>query len=212
MAEKDKAQLMVRSLDKIYDFALEGMPALRIDSIEELAGNYVNGSGDLQKEARSLVRWQVTKAGTSGFLSGLGGALTLPVTLPANITHVLFVQVRMIAAIAYMAGLNPRDDKVRTMVYVCLTGKSAADILKGVGIKASQQLATTAIKRIPVAVIHKINRAVGFRLVTKFGTKGTINLGRMIPLAGGVIGGSFDSTTTYACGKTATKIFVADSN
>jgi hypothetical protein len=39
-------------------------------------------------------------------------------------------------------------------------------------------------------VITKINQKVGFRLLTKFGSKGVINLGKMVPLTGGIIGGT----------------------
>ena len=41
-----------------------------------------------------------------------------------------------------------------------------------------------------------MNKAVGFRLVTKFGTKGLINLGKVVLILGGVIGGGLDAFTT----------------
>ena len=44
-----------------------------------------------------------------------------------------------------------------------------------VGLKAGQ----AQVKRIPGEVIKKINQAVGFRMVTKFGSKGVINLGNV---------------------------------
>jgi len=36
----------------------------------------------------------------------------------------------MIAAIAYMGGLNLRDEKVKTLVYTCLVGNFAKDVLQ----------------------------------------------------------------------------------
>jgi uncharacterized tellurite resistance protein B-like protein len=59
------------------------------------------------------------------------------------------------------------------------------------------------------AALTKINRAVGFRLVTKFGTKGVVNLGKAIPLVGGVIGGSIDALSTNKIGNVARDCFVA---
>lgn len=53
----------------------------------------------------------------------------------------------------------------------------------------------------------KINQKVGTRLLTKFGEKGIINLGKMIPLLGGVIGVTFDASGTYIIGKAATNTF-----
>ena len=62
----------------------------------------------------------VVKCTTSGFLNGFGGLIVLPVTLPANVTSVLYVQMRMIASVAYMAGLNVRSDVVQTLIYACM--------------------------------------------------------------------------------------------
>ena len=47
-----------------------------------------------------------------------------------------------------------------------------------------------------------------FRLVTKFGEKGAINLGKAVPLVGGIIGGSFDSITTNTIGNVARDTFI----
>ncbi|GAA0594056.1 hypothetical protein GCM10009001_07720 [Virgibacillus siamensis] len=45
-------------------------------------------------------------------------------------------------------------------------------------------------------------------MVTKFGEKGVVNLGKMVPLLGGVVGGSFDASSTYLIGKAAEKTFI----
>jgi len=138
----------------------------------------------------------------------LGGLLTLPVSIPANIASVLFVQVRMIAAIAHMAGYDVKDDQVKTMVYACLTGNAAKEILKEVGIEIGSKLAVNAIKGISGKTITAINQKVGFRLLTKFGEKGVINLGKAVPLLGGIIGGSVDSYTTNTVGNFARDAFI----
>lgn len=189
-----------------YEKAINGMPGL--DSAQELAQSYMRKGDCRIEQANSLIRWQNTKAGTSGFLSGIGGIITMPVTLPANITSVLYVQIRMIAAIAYMGGHDVRDDQVKSLVYVCLTGNSAKDIMKGPGIAMGTKLTTNSIKSISGKTITAINQKVGFRLVTKFGEKGVINLGKAVPLVGGLIGGSFDSITTNTIGNVARETFI----
>jgi uncharacterized protein (DUF697 family) len=82
------------------------------------------------------------------------------------------------------------------------------DILKGAGLTIGKKLTEQAIKRLSYEAIKRINRAVGFRMITKFGQTGAINLGKGIPLVGGVIGGAFDGTTTYAIGRVAKNLFV----
>ena len=54
----------------------------------------------------------------------------------------------------------------------------------------------------------KINQKVGFRLLTKFGTKGIINIGKAVPFVGGVIGGGFDFTETKLIASRAYKMFI----
>ncbi|MGE6414830.1 EcsC family protein [Planococcus kocurii] len=195
-----------RMLDWAYDKSLNGIPGT--DSAYEMAENFLSKHDDIDKAIDSLIRWQNTKAATSGFLTGLGGLIVMPVTLPANIASVMYVQVRMIAAIAHMKGYDLKDDQVKTFVFVCLTGKSASDILKSTGIKIGNAFAKQSIIKIPGKVIVAINQKVGFKLLTKFGEKGVINLGKAIPIAGGVIGGAFDGIGTGIIGKTAKKVFV----
>lgn len=76
--------------------------------------------------------------------------ITLPVAVPANVGRVLYVQMRMIASIAYIGGFDPREDQVQTLAYACLTGSSVADVLKPTGIRIGEKIAEAGIKRIPV--------------------------------------------------------------
>ncbi len=205
MPEEITESKMLQALDYAYDKAVNGVAGL--DSAVELAESYKKSEDCLHDQCNALIRWQNTKAGTSGFLTGLGGLILMPVTLPANVTSVLYVQIRMIAAIAHLSGQNLKDDKVKTMVYVCLVGNGAAEILKNVGIEVGKKVATNAIKNISGKVITQINQKVGFRLVTKFGEKGIINLGKAVPILGGVIGGTVDTISTNMVGNTARNIF-----
>ena len=113
----------------------------------------------------------------------------------------------MIAAIAHINGYDIYSEQVRTIAYACLTGSSAANILKNMGIKISEKMAVNALKRVPGAILIKINQQVGFRLVTKFGQKGLVNIGKMMPFVGGLIGGAFDTGMTLTIGNIAKKVF-----
>ena len=203
--ESDQSGLM-EILDWVYEKAVGGMPGL--DSAYELAEDHLRGDGSLEDQVNSLIRWQNTKAATSGFLSGIGGFLTMPVTIPANLGSVWFVQIRMIAAIACMGGYDLRDDRVKTLVYACLTTSAAKDILKHAGIDVSKKLAKGALNNLSGKVIRKINKAVGFRLLTKFGEKGVVNLHKLIPLAGGVVGAIVDASATNTIGNIARDTFI----
>jgi hypothetical protein len=49
---------------------------------------------------------------------------------------------------------------------------------------------------------------MGFRLLTKFGEKGAINMGKAVPLLGGLIGLTFGSVATNTIGNTARDTFI----
>lgn len=206
-SDSDNHSFMMQLLDKAYDAAVSGsVPGT--DSAEDLARDYQNDYDEPLKAAEALVRWQNVKAGTSGFVTGLGGLITIPVALPANITSVIYVQIRMIAAIAKIGGYDLHDDRVKTLVFVCLAGNSAKDVLKNAGISVATAAAKGLIKQIPKTVIGQINKAVGFRLITKFGTKGAVNLGKAVPFIGGVLGAAMDAAATNAIGNVAIKTFI----
>ncbi len=203
------ATTITKVLDVAYDKAVEGIPGVPgVEAAEDLAKDYLNDEGSLADQVDTLIRYQVVKASASGFLTGLGGLLTLPVTLPTNLISVMYIQLQTVAAIAHMGGYDVRSDKVKTVCYACLCGNAATDVLKAAGITVGKKLTERAIRQLSFEVIKKVNAAVGFRLVTKFGQTGVINLGKGIPLIGGVVGGAFDGTTTYGIGSVAKNIFI----
>lgn len=196
---------MFQVLEWSYDKAINGLPGM--ETAEELAEKYLSKSNSKEEAIDSFIKWQLAKCATSGFITGLGGIITLPVAIPANISSVIYIQTRMIATIACMRGYDIRDDQVKTLVYVALTGQAAADILKQAGIKVGVKTSHAFIKKIPGEVIKQINSKVGYRLVTKFGEKGIINLGKLVPVVGGIIGGTVDAVGTHTIGKAAKKVF-----
>ncbi|WP_035695424.1 EcsC family protein [Christiangramia portivictoriae] len=210
MQQKTKSKLnqgmILKALDYSYEKAINGMPGF--DSAQEMAESYKGNGKTKVENCNSLIRWQNTKATTSGFVTGLGGLLTMPVAIPANLASVIYVQIRMIAAIAHMGGHDLRDDRVKSLVYVCMAGNTAKDILKDIGIVVGQKVSQKMIANISGKTITRINQAIGFRLLTKFGQRGAINLGKAVPLIGGLIGGTFDGVTTNLIGNTARRTFI----
>lgn len=99
-------------LAAIYEKALDGIPKVS-RSIEDFANDYLSKYDAPDRAATELVKYQVIKCGTSGFLTGLGGILTLPVSVPANISSIFYVQMRTVAAIAKIGGYDVRSDRCR---------------------------------------------------------------------------------------------------
>ena len=162
---------------------------------------------DSEEAIQSLIAWQMAKAGTAGFVTGLGGIITLPAAIPANLASVLFIQLRMTVAIAKIRGYDVRSDQVKTLCVACLAGSAVSDILKDVGIQVGAKMTQQAIMKITGSTIVRVNQAVGFRLVTKAWSTGIFNLTKMVPVIGGIIGGSFDAVMTGAIAHAAKGVF-----
>ena len=90
-------------LDTLYEKCLNGIPRVS-KPVSELADEYIKKYGRTDKAIDKLVRNQLSKNSLNGFVTSFGGFITMPVTLPANITSVIYVQMRMIAAIALIRG------------------------------------------------------------------------------------------------------------
>lgn len=197
-------------LDKVYGFAINGIP--KVDkTIAQLVVEYKSKHKSSEDAIREFVKIQKLKTTTTGFVTGLGGLLTLPVTIPADLASSLYIEIRMIATIAALRGYNINDDRVKTLVYICIVGNSAMDVIKQVGIKGTNQIAAKKLlPKITGEMIKKINQAVGFRLVTKGGSKGLINLGKAIPIFGGIVGGTYNYIETNVYAKKAKKVFNED--
>ena len=211
MSEKEKKTVIsqeevMKILDSCYEKCLNGIPKVS-PSVEEMANDYLKRYKTKEEACKAMIRNQITKCATSGFITGFGGFITMPVTLPANITSVIYVQMRMIACTSYMAGFDLDSDQTQTLVYACLAGVAVNNVIKQAGIKFGVKFANGLIKKIPGKVLIKINQKVGFRFATKFGTKGIINLGKLIPGVGAVIGGGLDLVETKIIAKRSYKWF-----
>lgn len=166
---------------------------------------------DIDKTIARLILESVQAAGVNGFATGLGGFITLPVTIPANMAGALVINARLAAAIAYLRGYDPKDPHVRTVVTLIAVGSNAQQIAKVVGVKVGQKVAMEAIKKLPIAIIREINKKVGFMLLAKYGSKrALVTLAKGIPLVGGVVGGTVDASMTNVIGRTSRSMFPAD--
>lgn len=193
-------------LDSCYEKCLNGIPNIS-PKVEDLANDYLKKYPDKETACKAMIKNQIIKCTTSGFLTGFGGLITLPVSIPANVGSVIYVQMRMIACIAYMSDYELNSDQTQTFVYACLAGVSVNQLVKAAGVKFGIKFANNLIKKLPGKVLTKINQKVGFRFLTKFGTKGIVNLGKMVPGVGALIGGGLDYTETKIIANRAYKWF-----
>ena len=197
-------------LNWIYSKAISGFGG--VDSAYQLANDYLKSEGTIEQKVDRLINWQVTKAATNGVLTGLGGIALMPVMLPANIVGVLYVQIRMISAIAYMGGHDIKSDQVKTLVFISMVGNGAKEILKDLGVKTGEKLLTEFLKNMSSKTLTTINERVGTNVASKMAGSSTSKFAKAIPLAGGLISGTFDAISTRIVGRVAKRIFITNGN
>jgi hypothetical protein len=202
--EASRAQEFVQ---QIVRFGIDGHGPL--ESAEELAATYLEDSRYRNHDDRikSLIRWETSKNFGSGFVTGLGGLITMPVTVPAALGASWMIQARLVGAIAVINGYDVNDDRVRTMIAVSLVGDAGKEAVKRAGIDLSQRAGRAALAKLPGRALIEINKAVGFRLVTKAGSTGVVNITRGIPLLGGIVGGGVDAAMCRAVATAAERNF-----
>lgn len=181
-----------------------------ISSAKELAEEYLNDNSYSSKAdmVNSLINWESTKNFSSGFVSSLGGLLTLPAGVAGDLYVSWVIQARMSAAIAYIYGYDLSQDRTKTFVLATILGDGMKDLLKGLAIDFAGRGAKNLImKGISGATLRAINKAVGVKLFTKAGEKGVINLIKVIPVVSGFIGGGFDVAYCQSVGSAAKLVF-----
>ena len=100
------------------------------------------------------------------------------------------------------------SDETQTFVYACLARVSLNKVVKQATVVFGVKVCNTLVKNLPAKVLTKINQKVGFKFISKYGTKGLVNLGKLVPVVGGVIGGTLDFAETKVIANRAIKWFV----
>ena len=199
--------VLVKVANWLTGAAINGIGPL--SSSRDLAQEYRIDKSYADDDARvkSLIKWEASKNFGTGFLTGLGGFVTMPITVPAGIGAAWAVQARMVGAIAEIYGHSVNESRVQTMILLCLIGSDALAILRQTGVKVGRKVSEKLIEKIPGKILVEINKKVGFRLITKGGEKGIVNLTKCVPIVGGVIAGTVDVLSCRVVGKCAIKMF-----
>lgn len=208
MMQVVKSTKTYKAAEYLINKSINGLQPL-LDGAEKLSRSYTSDLSYFDNDARvtSLIRYESAKAATAGFLTGLGGLAAAPVTIPADLLGNWLLQGRLVATIAYIYGHSLEDDRVRTMVLLTVLGSSMTDVLKEAGVVIGGKVAMNALKQVPGKTLIAINKAVGFRLITKAGSTGVVNLIKWIPIVGGFVGGSVNAMGAASIGNLAMQNF-----
>ena len=203
-------------IGRIVDAGIKG-PGPMASSHQVAAKALKESGGDVQKAVDEIVSDHVKKASAGGFVTGVGGLVTMPVSLPANVLGFYVLATRMVAAMAEVRGYDVTAPGARAAISLSLVGADAEDILQKTGLSVaagmtgSGRLAKMAMDRMPKAAGMLINKAVGFRLLTTVGGRALGKLIRFVPIAGGVVGAGLDGVLMKRLADHARREFVQTS-
>ena len=188
-----------------FDRAVDGVGPLRSASASadhQLAEN----GGDVDRAIRELIDSHVKLAGLQGFVTNLGGAITMVVTIPANVSGLALLQCHLVAAIAHLRGYDLDDPRVRNAVMACLVGPSGVKhLVKRKKLPSTPMGIATAPLYDP-SLDQRIAREVAAELMARVAGKRTVvMLARRTPILGGGVAAVTDGYQTYEIGRYAAK-------
>jgi uncharacterized protein (DUF697 family) len=190
-------------LRRVLEVAIDGVG--RVPSAKHVAGRALERhAGSVDAAIEAIVDSHVRLASAQGFVTNLGGLAMLPVSVPANLTGVAVVQVRMVAAIAHLRGYDLNDSRVRTALVMCLLGGEQIARSIGEGKLPTSPMAVATAPMFDPDLDRQVAEEVVGDLMTRIGGKNiALMVTKRLPLIGGGIGAVVDGFATHQIGKYA---------
>jgi hypothetical protein len=165
--------------------------------------------GDIDKAIKQIIENHVRLAGAQGFLTNIGGLVTMPVAVPANIAGLALIQCRMVAAIIHLRGYDLDDKRVRSGILASLLGEE-----RMLAMIRKKKLPGTpmAVATAPVYDDHlstvMANEVAGEMITRMAGKRIAFTVGRRVPVVGGIIGAGTDGFSTWQIGRYVDREFL----
>lgn len=200
------AELADRVLQRLTDLAVHGAGPWK--GGPEVADEALRAaSGDVEKAISALISTHQLLVGASGAATGLPGGVIGALAIPADVWTFHLSAMRLAVAIAHLRGQDPEDEHVRVVLAATLLGAAGTEVLAKSGVVIGNKMAMAQLKRLPGRVLIEINKRVGFRLLTKFGTTGAVNLVKVVPFVGAGVGAAVNVASMRAVGAAAKRAF-----
>jgi uncharacterized protein (DUF697 family) len=196
-----------RGAQQFIDRAIDGFPGF--PSARDVARKHLARRRDIDLAIRDVIDQHVRLAGAQGFVANIGGVVTMPVAIPANLAGIALLQVRMVAAIQHLRGYDLADARVRTAALMTLLGED--DIRAAVKRRElpghPHDVAVTIGELLP-ELPERVRAHVTQALVTRVGGKhATLAFTKRIPVIGGAVSAGVDALSTYSIGRYADREF-----
>jgi hypothetical protein len=158
--------------------------------------------GDVDKAVHEVIENHVRLAGAQGFVTNIGGLVTVAVTVPTNIAGLALIQCRMVAGIAHLRGYDLEDPRTRSAILAALLGEERVlALIKKKKLPGTPMALATAPVHDP-QLSHVLANEVASELVTKVaGKRMAVVVARRVPVVGGVVGAGADGFASWRIGR-----------
>jgi hypothetical protein len=199
----------VRLVENVLDLGIDGRGWFH--SAQQVADAELSAhGGDREAAVDSIIRSHLVKGGIEGFVTSLGGFVTLPVALPVNVLSFYVLATRMTAAVAALRGHDIATPQVRAAVLLTLVGADADDLLRKAGMAVpAGGLTNLAAQRLPGPAAMVVKKGVGFRLLASVAKNTLTRFGRAVPVIGGLVGAGVDTYLLHQVAENTRKEFPA---
>jgi hypothetical protein len=198
-------ELAQKLVDAILSFGVDGIGPFA--GAREIAEEHRTQHADVDVAIERLIATHTRVVAATGFATGFGGFGTLPITIPTDVTVFYAYAGRCAAAVAHLRGYDIDSDEVRSVVLLSLLGAGGVTLAAKAGADLGTKAAFAALKQVPGRVLIELNKKVGFRLVTKAGTTGVINLTKLVPLVGSGVSATVNAMGMRSIGSYAKNNF-----
>jgi hypothetical protein len=165
--------------------------------------------GDVDKAIHEVIENNVRIAGAQGFLTNLGGLVTMTVLVPANVTGLALIQCRMVAGILHLRGYDLADKRVRNAILATMLGEERLlRLIKRKRLPGTPMALATAPVHDP-SLDDVLANEVASELFTKVaGKRIATTVGRRVPVVGGLVGAGADGFSTWTIGRYVDREFL----
>lgn len=194
---------------------------IELPTIKEAIGNAIQSGREWGESFKHDPKWHGNKdkmanhaiyestlwsIGT-GAATGLGGGFVAIVGVPTDICFTLYSQVKLAATLFTIYGVDTREKSSRPLILAAAAGVTVSELATQLGTSVGVKAIRSALMSIPGKVFAQINKTLGIKLISKAGEKTLVNVAKMMPFLGGVVGGTVNGVMMNACGH-STIVFI----
>jgi hypothetical protein len=201
-------QVTANFVHQALDRAIHGAGPL--DGAAMVAEKHLEAQhGDVDKAIKDIIEIHVRLAGAQGFVTNIGGLVTMAVTVPTNIAGLALIQSRMVAAIAHLRGYDIEDKRVRNAILASMLGEERMySMIKKKKLPGTPMALATAPVYDP-ALDSLMANEVASEMITRIaGKRIASTVGRRVPLIGGLVGAGTDGYATWQIGRYVDREFL----